>query len=524
MYAVGTPPSRRYERPFCALLLCLTVALAAFFSFYNLDGRSLSRADESLYARSTQEMLQNGSWVPTLHGSPFLHKPPLTQLLMGFSATLCGETTWAYRLPSAVAGFAFLVFIPYFAYRLFTSWLVAILSFAAILSCKVLFASHLIREAVPDGLLLFFLLVGLSAGWELWQELSSARDNTRRALLLETLLGVSVFMALLTKSVAGLATLIVWWLWMLTYGRRSLLPPQRFLTILVLTTLIPIGAFMLVYLSLLRAVPGTFDAAIHYEVIEKLLGAGHHNTTLPHYYISQLFLHARAFPSIVLGLALLFGIISTCKGDKRCAYLTLSVVVPLCGYSLLHSRLYWYIAPIFAPSAILIGYLLTSCIQISARRKAPAYKRALGGACFALSAAFLCEFILKIIQGPLLTQKHTKLELAVREILARKERDPGLRVIRLCIDQRDERLRGLLLREWFYLDMVKPISEAVCDENDIRAEMCSSANRVVITVSPPNPIVTEKSSSLHVTSIRLDNWKPKASPDRIRELLLLQSE
>lgn len=515
------PPNARNDRACRALLLGSIVTLAAIFSFYNLGGRSISRADESLYARSTQEMLHGDSWVPTLHGTPFLHKPPLTQFVMSLSVSSFGETTWAYRLPSAAAGFAFLLLIPFFAYRLFQSRLVAVLSFAAILSCKVLFASHLIREAVPDGILLLFLLVGLTTGWDLWRELSSSREISRRAIALQILFGISVFMALLTKSVAGLASLLVWWLWMISCGRGCLAPLHRLVAILMLTTLIPVGAFIVTYLTLLSSVPGTFNAAIHYEVIEKLIGAGHNNTTVPHYYFSQLFIHDRAFPSLALGLALIFGIIQTCKGDKRCAYLSLSVLTPLIGYSVLHSRLYWYIAPVFASSAILIGHLLTSSLQLAGKRAAPLYSRILGGACFGVLAILSTGFMAKIIQGPLLAQKNTKLETAIRDILARKEREPNLRVVRLCINPHNERFQGLLLREWFYLDMLKPLSSPMCE--DLDSQLALKAHESAVIISPTDSEKTlPKNLTITARSIvRLERWTASSQSNRVKEITFL---
>jgi 4-amino-4-deoxy-L-arabinose transferase-like glycosyltransferase len=506
------------------VLAVVVSVLAALFCFYNLDGRSISRADESLYARSVQEMLQSGSWIPTLHGSPFLHKPPLIQLLTSLSVSLFGDATWAYRIPSALSGFLYLVLVPVFAHRLFNSSAVSFLSFLAILSCKMLFSSHLIREAAPDGLLVLFLLLGLMLGWELWNELMQSRTHTKRARVLGVLFGISLFIALCAKSVAGLMSLIILWIWMLGYKDRVLRPLGRSVSLSVVTTVLPIVVFIAGYVAILRAVPGTFGAAVHYEVIEKLLGEGHHNTTLPYYYFSQLFIHGRAFPALVLSFALLFGVLKAARGDTRCAYLSLSIFAPLLGYSFLHSRLYWYIAPVFAPCAVLIGVFLDWCIRVARDDGQGRSKRYGVGFAAAVTTVLLGWHIVSVVTGQLAKDQNMALEVKIRELVEGATTDSSQRIIQLCIDPTDRYFKSLLLREWFYLDMLKPFAVSVCDSVQLQEALSVVGPKTVVTARHLESLLPQTTRVLERSEIRVDRFRGISKPDRVRELVFLRIE
>ncbi len=524
-YSMSVPEEQytKRTRPLVhVMLIVIVVSIAAVFCFYNLGGRSISRADESLYARSVQEMLDSHSWIPTLHGSPFLHKPPLVQLLMSLAVAVCGDATWVYRIPTALAGFIYVILIPFFAYRLFRSLAVVAFSFVAILSCKMLFFSHLIREAVPDGLLILFLLLGLICGWELWRELLRSSVHSRKALVLEVLFGTTVLLALFAKSVAGLMSLIIWWVWMLGYGRSALRPIRRLIAIGIFTTLLPIAIFTAGYLVILNAVPGTFGAAVHYEVIEKLVGEGHHNTSAPYYYVSQLFVNGRAFPAFVLVLALSLGLVRAVRGDARCAYLSIAVFVPLVGYSFLHSRLYWYIAPVFAPCAVLIGFLVDACLKrdrFLENNRVSRFATLLGGA---IVLVLLGLHIFHVVKEQLMGDRRTKLETRVQELLARKVSNPNMQIVLLCIDPADQYFKSLLLREWFYLDMLKPYASSVCTAGQVQEILETPGPKIVVTAPHREGLLPQTAHVLERVSIKVDRWKGISKPNRVRELVFFQ--
>jgi hypothetical protein len=290
----------------------------------------------------------------------------------------------------------------------------------------------------------------------------------------------------------------------------------------LLTTVAPVALFVGSYLVLLNAVPGTFGAAVQYEVIEKLLGEGHHNTALPYYYFSQLFVQERAFPALALIAALFFGATKAVRGDARYAYLSMAIFVPLCGYSFLHSRLYWYVAPIFAPCAILLGDLCASCIAV-ARQSEKRWAYRFGALlCGLVIAMQLARNIVEIAHGQLFTQERTKLETEIVELLAAKTNDPNLRIVKVCIDPQDQYFKSLLLREWFYLDMLKPVSVSVCEVSEVQAELSGPGAAVIITAPHLERLLPQTIKVLERSVIRVDRWKGISKPDRVKELVFLR--
>ena len=78
--------------------------LALFLLLLNLGGVSLRDWDEGTRALVAREMLQLGHWWhPTLHGQPYLLKPPLMDWLVATSYRLFGIHEWSSRLPGAIA-------------------------------------------------------------------------------------------------------------------------------------------------------------------------------------------------------------------------------------------------------------------------------------------------------------------------------------------------------------------------------------------------------------------------------------
>src|SRR5262249_14268895 len=68
-------------------------------------GSALAAPDETRYAEIPREMLATGDFVvPRLNGVPYFEKPPLLYWVNAASLRLFGETPWAARLPTRLAG------------------------------------------------------------------------------------------------------------------------------------------------------------------------------------------------------------------------------------------------------------------------------------------------------------------------------------------------------------------------------------------------------------------------------------
>ena len=92
----------------CTLLL---VGIWLVF-FLRLGTPPLFDWDEGAFSEATREMLVTGDWISiTLNGNPRYDKPVLIHWLQAASVSLLGPNEFAFRLPSALAGTAWVLVI-----------------------------------------------------------------------------------------------------------------------------------------------------------------------------------------------------------------------------------------------------------------------------------------------------------------------------------------------------------------------------------------------------------------------------
>jgi 4-amino-4-deoxy-L-arabinose transferase-like glycosyltransferase len=84
--------------PSAALVLCLL----ALWLLATAGVRPLLLPDEGRYAGVAYEMLRGSGWLPTLHGLPYFHKPPLTYWVDMAGMSLFGVNAFAARLAPAL--------------------------------------------------------------------------------------------------------------------------------------------------------------------------------------------------------------------------------------------------------------------------------------------------------------------------------------------------------------------------------------------------------------------------------------
>lgn len=90
-------------RPTLLAILLVIVALSVLVSPFR---RELYVGDETKYAQVIREVRAGAFFLPTLHGEPFTHKPPLHFWMIDlFTYPLGVYSTWAFVLPSIIAFF-----------------------------------------------------------------------------------------------------------------------------------------------------------------------------------------------------------------------------------------------------------------------------------------------------------------------------------------------------------------------------------------------------------------------------------
>ncbi len=150
----------------CALLLLPGIALYPLFD-----------VDEGAFSEATREMLRSGDWLSTtLNGLPRYDKPILIYWLQAASVRTLGLNEFALRLPSALAGLAWVWAIVRFAAPRLGSRAALLAGWVAASSLGVLVIA---RAATADALLNALLAAMM---FDLWRHFESGdRVALRRA-------------------------------------------------------------------------------------------------------------------------------------------------------------------------------------------------------------------------------------------------------------------------------------------------------------------------------------------------------
>ena len=177
-----------------ALLLLLMFAGTLFF--FRLGAPGFFDADEPAYAQAAREMVEGGDWVtPHFNDRPRFDKPPLFYYLIMLSDRLLGETEFAARCWSALAGVAVTALLWLTARR----WVgpragpTTGVAFSA-----SLLTALLARAAVTDMLLCLFVTAAILAG------LAALQAPAPRARRFATAGWVAMALAVLVKGPVGL--------------------------------------------------------------------------------------------------------------------------------------------------------------------------------------------------------------------------------------------------------------------------------------------------------------------------------
>ncbi len=179
-----------------ALLAALALLLLAVW--LDPPGSWLAEPDEPRYAEIPREMLATGDWVvPRLNGVPYFEKPPLLYWGNAAAMKLLGNTNFAARLATRVAGLGTLLLVWLAVGRLWgrRAGLVAAVFF---LMGPLPFTFS--RLNLTDGVLTFFFTATVLAGFATLR----AKAQRRPCLALSAWTGAAAAGAFLSKGLIGI--------------------------------------------------------------------------------------------------------------------------------------------------------------------------------------------------------------------------------------------------------------------------------------------------------------------------------
>lgn len=147
-----------------------TLWLLLSLPFLGLASAPLFDLDEGAFTAATTEMFLRGDfWSTYLLGEPRTDKPILIYWLQAASIWIFGATEWTFRLPSAVAGSAWIVVTYLFVQRVADPGRALL---AALIVATAAGVSVILRAATADALLNLWLAM---AGYSAWLWLAENR-------------------------------------------------------------------------------------------------------------------------------------------------------------------------------------------------------------------------------------------------------------------------------------------------------------------------------------------------------------
>ncbi len=340
----------------------LISGLVCFLCLWQIGATSISISDESLHVKVTQEIFQKGNWwSPTLSGMPYYSKPPFKMWLACLPLYLLGESNFSYRVLDGLLGIASCLTLSLLVWQLFRSFWGALLSPLALLSnYQYVFGAHGVRRATQDPMLVFLTLVVFLLGWLWWQK----RDvsSVRYALGL----GLCTACAVLTKSIAGaipLALVVIFYL-SGPEGLEFVKKNKLALGLCLISAIVPVASY---YLPHFLLTDGYYHLAVESELVDRVQ-TGYHNSGKPAYYVRQI-LQGSFGPigALLAGLGAFWATKFWRRDQGRFLLITLSV--PLSVFSIIPSRLAWYLSSSYPSLAIISLFPWMVALEPHSQRK-----------------------------------------------------------------------------------------------------------------------------------------------------------
>ena len=290
--------------------------------------------DESIYAQSAIETLEKeNTFLPIWHGKPFFDKPPLGYFVIQAGYKLFGVNDFGARAGMALVGVLAMVVLYYLAKELFSSKNVAFISTLLFLATDSAYF-HLFRSADLDSLFVFFLLCGL-----LWY----VKSWKRNGFLL--LVGVFLGLAAMTKGAAvtiPVAVFIVHWL--STRGWKYISWHSIVgAVVLFIGIVAPWHWWMIATHG-----PDFLNMYLGVHVVDRVSENIGTHTTGSFWYLEQMALYF--WPLVwMIPVAVFVAFKSILSEQKKKAWLLIGLwaIVFVGLYSIVPTRLYWYISPIY---------------------------------------------------------------------------------------------------------------------------------------------------------------------------------
>jgi len=341
---------KKEEKLVIDLIVLFIVFGTASFQF--LGRLTLLEPDEGRYAEIAREMLEKMDFItPHLNYVKYFEKPPLLYWLNALSLSLFGQSEFAVRFPSALAGLSGILLTYHIGRKIFGRR--EGLFSALVLGTSVGFLAQA-RMNIIDMTLTFCMTASLGSF------LIAVQDGEKRKGLYFHLFYLFSALAILAKGLIGVVFPVAIILLYVIFTRQwRLFKEMRLITGVPLFLLVCAPWFILVSVKN----PEFAHFFFIHEHLERFLTKVHGRYQPPWFFIPVLL--GCMFPwSLFLPVTVL-----RLKREKTSSvsaplkFLSLWVIVIFCFFSLSGSKLAPYILPVFPAVALLIGRMLSMAFE-----------------------------------------------------------------------------------------------------------------------------------------------------------------
>jgi len=334
-------------------LLIILFFLVRAFLWENISTKALYDFDEARYAEVAKNVIKTNNWLVPLAGGPdeprkmpyltlnngsqlypYFWKPPFHTLVISVFYRLFGVNELAVRLPSLLSGFGILIIVFFLARKYWPKQ--RILPYLAV----ALLVTHndfgfLTSYGNSDSLLLFLSLLSLYFALD-------------KSLKTAVLAGVFMGLAFLTKSVA------VYWLPLIIFCQFLFLQTKDWFRRLVIIASVFMLALIPWHLFMCQQFGSVFiNRFFLANTFERAAGLSGNQAPIYWYLIYLLnFWQGLVFFGVILAWKVSKALVAK---KKDCWFLILWILLILVPFSLMSSKVWWYIFPIIIPVVLLFS-------------------------------------------------------------------------------------------------------------------------------------------------------------------------
>ena len=326
------------------LALCV---LAALLLLWRLDQGSLSDWDEAVYAQASKEMVRSGDWLTLHYGyKVWMDEPPLLVWLTAIFFQLFGVNEFWSRAASGFSGVG-LIIVTYLVGKLvYDKW---VGFFAALILLTSYHFTRYSRAGMTDIMLTLFTFLAIYA----YLRLEKGSQNWWY------IIAISSALAVMLKSFSGLIapaviTIDLWLTRRFIAATRS----RQFWTALLIAFVIGAPWHILMLIKYGRVFTDNYILFHIAHATETLQG----NTGTRFFYVDQL--QIGFYPWFyLLPVALSLNIQENLAARSRSSILLLVVVLEFGIFTLAHTKLRWYILPLYPSLAILTASMVAQAFH-----------------------------------------------------------------------------------------------------------------------------------------------------------------